>query len=165
MTTNGTAQIGDTAPDFTLLDVQQQKWNLRANLGSVVALLFYPGDETLVCTQQLCSLRDNWAKYLDTGAKIIGISPGSGEVHRRFADRHNLPLLLLTDENRSITKNYGAHWLFPIWATRAVVVIDAKGIVRYRNVMVRALKPSDYEVLTEIYKARYDDLVERRSQF
>lgn len=154
-------QIGDLAADFTLLDTNSQKWCLSDYRGSVVALLFYPGDETLVCTRQLCAVRDNWAKYLDTGAEIVGISPGGKEEHLKFAERHNLPMTLLTDEDRDITIRFAKHSWMPIWLTRAVVVIDAKGFVRYRNTMIRALRPTDYEVLTAIHQAQYDNLTER----
>ena len=154
--------VGEPSPDFELPQVSGQDWRLKNNLGRVVALLFYPGSETLVCTKQLCSVRDNWTKYIETGAEVIGVSPDSLIDNERFANRYNLPMPLLTDDNRQVTRQFGSHWLMPIWATRAVVVIDAKGLVRYRNVMARALKPSDDEVLAAINLAKYDILAERR---
>jgi peroxiredoxin Q/BCP len=126
-------------------------------------LLFYPRDETLVCTKQLCSVRDNWSKYIETGAEIVGISPGTESEHHQFAVHHSLPMPLLADTNRTITKTYGSHWLLPVWSTRAVVVIDAKGIVRYQNVMFGALRPTDEEVLAAIYLAKYDAIAGRRA--
>ena len=154
--------VGDAVSDFALPSANGEEWRLSANLGRVVALLFYPGNETLVCTKQLCSVRDNWRNYLDTGAEVVGVSPGTVEAHFQFAEHHNLPLTLLADTNRNITKVYGKHFWMPIWATRAVVVVDAKGIVRYKNVMVRALRPSDDEVLAAIHLAKYDALSAKR---
>src|SRR3954467_3373299 len=90
-------RIGKPAVDFSLLDTSKTLWKLGKSPGRVVALLFYPGDETLVCTKQLCSVRDNWSKYLNTGADIVGISPGTDEQHGRFADHHRLPMPLLSD--------------------------------------------------------------------
>ena len=153
---------GNISTDFTLFDTNNQKWQLHQKLGKIVTLLFYPGNETLVCTKQLCSVRDNWARYMDTGAEVVGISPGKADEHSQFAMNHRLPMTLLADSNRSITNIYGKHWWMPIWATRAVVVIDAKGFVRYQNIMVRALRPSDDEVLAAIHLAKYDVLAEQR---
>ena len=156
-------KVGDSAANFTLLNADGEKWRLNDKIGCVVALLFYPGNETLVCTKQLCSVRDNWKDYLETGAEVVGISPGTIESHKQFANHHNLPLPLLADAKRTITNTYGKHLWMPIWATRAIVVIDAKGIVRYRNVMVRALRPSDDEVLAAIHLAKYDVLSAKRT--
>ncbi|MGI8468160.1 MAG: peroxiredoxin [Pyrinomonadaceae bacterium] len=158
-------KTGDAALDFALSDTEGEEWKLSGKIGRVVALLFYPGNETLVCTKQLCSVRDNWRNYLDTGAEVVGVSPGTPDEHRQFAEHHNLPLTLLADANRSVTNIYGKHFWMPIWATRAVVVIDAKGIVRYQNVIVRALRPSDDEVLAAIHLAKYDALAGRRAEF
>lgn len=155
-------RVGESAPDFSLSTAGRENWQLSRKIGRVVALLFYPGDETLVCTKQLCSVRDNWTKYLETGADIVGISPGTVETHLQFAEHHNLPLPLLSDTDREITKTYAKHLWMPIWATRGVIVVDAKGIVRYRNVMVRALRPSDDEVLAAINLAKYDALSANR---
>lgn len=157
--------IGLPSLDFSLAGSNGKEWKLTEKKGKVVALLFYPGNETLVCTKQLCSVRDNWKHYIETGAEIVGISPSSLEDHNGFAAHYNLPLPLLADPNRAVTRIYGMHSWMPIWATRAVVVIDAKGIVRYRNIMVRAMRPSDDDVLAAINLAKYDVLAERRTEF
>lgn len=155
------AAVGVAAPDFTLKKENDENWSLSENLGRVTVLLFYPQDETLVCTKQLCSVRDNWEAYLDTKAEIVGISPGSVDDHKSFSTRYGLTLSLLVDENRKITNIYGKHWLYPISFTRAIVVIDAKGIIRSRQVMLRAFRPKDADVITSIYAARSDALVDR----
>ena len=67
-----TATPGSTAPDFCLQDTNGNQWRLSDKLGCVVLLLFYPANETLMCTKQLCSVRDNWAKYLETKKKKLG---------------------------------------------------------------------------------------------
>jgi peroxiredoxin Q/BCP len=156
--------IGDVAPDFSLKNTLGESWKLSDKLGKVVALLFYPGDETIVCTKQMCSVRDNWSEYVDTGAEVVGISPGTENEHHAFAAHHSLPMPLLADSDRAITKLFGSHSFLPIWTTRAVVVIDAKGIIRYRNIMVRAFRPGNDEVLAAIHLAKYDALAERRTQ-
>lgn len=155
-------KVGDLSHDFELPDTAENRWCLSEKRGRVIALLFYPGDETLVCTKQLCSVRDNWQKYMNTGAEVIGVSPGTESQHYNFAAHHSLPMPLLADRDREITKIYAKHSWMPIWATRGVIVIDAKGFIRYQNVMVRALRPTDDEVIAAIELAKYDLLAEHR---
>jgi peroxiredoxin Q/BCP len=152
--------IGEKAPDFILFNNSGEKWRLSEQCGKVTALLFYPQNETLVCTRQLCAVRDNWADYLETKASIVGVSPATIEEHQQFAGNHNLPLPLLADIDRRVTAIYGKHWLMPINFTRAIVIVDAKGIVRHRKIILRAFRPTDRNVLASIYAARTDSLHE-----
>ncbi len=151
-------RVGSPAPDFTLKTDLKEDWTLSEHRDGVTVLLFYPQNETLVCTRQLCSVRDNWQKYLETKATIVGISPGTPEAHREFSMSRSLPIPLLADPERRITQIYGKHWLYPINLTRAVVVIDAEGIVRNLDIMLRAFRPSDDQLITDIYAARGDAL-------
>lgn len=151
-------RVGMPAPDFNLPTEKDAEWRLSEQRGKIVVLLFYPGNETLVCTRQLCSVRDNWADYLKTKATVVGISPGTVEEHLDFLRHHQLPLQLLADENRKVTRIYGQHKAFPINLTRAVVVIDAKGIVRTRKIMLRVFRPADDEVISAIRSATADAL-------
>ncbi|HEX8353792.1 MAG TPA: redoxin domain-containing protein, partial [Pyrinomonadaceae bacterium] len=73
----GVTTVGAPAPDFTLKDGEGNDWRLSDQRGRVVVLLFYPGDETPVCTKQMCSVRDNWEQYRETGAEVVGISTDS----------------------------------------------------------------------------------------
>ncbi len=147
--------LGLPAPDFTLENEAGEKWQLSAYRGKVVALLFYPKDETLVCRKQLCSVRDRWADYVGTGAEIVGVSPGTVAEHRQFAQKHQLPLHLLADTDGAVTRAYCVHEWLPRWATRAIAGIDAGG-GRQRRVLLRAFRSNDAEVLTAIYMASYD---------
>lgn len=148
--------IGKKALDFVLPVNTGGEWSLSANLGKVIALLFYPQNETLVCTKQLCSIRDNWNDYLKTNALIVGISPGTIEKHQEFAQKYRLPMPLLVDEERKITRLFGKHSWLPITLSRAIIVIDAKGIIRHRKVMFRGFRPTDYSILSSIYQAQTD---------
>lgn len=153
--------VGEKAPDFVLRTEKNEEWRLSDQLGRVTVLLFYPQNETLVCNKQLCSVRDNWEAYLETKAVIVGISSASSEEQIQYAKRRQLPLQLLADPERKVTRVFGKHPLFPISLTRAVVVIDAKGIVRNSDVMLRVFRPSDQQIITDIYSARGDALNEQ----
>ena len=147
-------KIGEKAPDFTLKNGEGSKWNLAERLGKTVVLLFYPGDNTPVCTKQMCSVRDNWEDYVKTGAEVVGISTDSAASHKDFAEKHNLPLTLLADEKGEISKIYDAKSWLPGRSARAVVVIDKNGIVRHHQVQSLSLfRPKDDEVLEAIRNA------------
>lgn len=141
-------QVGQLAPEIDLPDGNGERWRLSSRRGQTVVLLFYPGDETPVCTKQLCSVRDNWARYREVGAEVIGISTDSVEKHRRFAARHELPLRLLADTTGEVVRAYGMKSLFG--TKRGVVVVDGQGYVRYRKTVLPVFRPSDDEVLAAI---------------
>lgn len=146
--------IGSVAPHFCLTDQAGNQWSLADQKGRAVLLLFYPANETLVCTKQLCSLRDNWAKYIETKAEIVGISTGDSEANRLFAEKHRLPLPILADADRAVTSKYAKHGFFPLSFMRALTVIDAEGIIRTHQTMLRAFRPNDHDIILALYSAR-----------
>ncbi len=148
-------KVGDMAPNFSLKDGHGEQWNLSEQRGKTVVLLFYPGDDTPVCTKQLCSVRDNWEQYRATGAEVVGISTDSVESHRKFAEHHSLPLRLLSDPDRRVAELFGAKSWLPGRAARSVVVIDADGRVRHNRAEFLSLfRPKDDEVLAAIREAK-----------
>jgi len=147
--------INEPAPDFKLKDGNGNDWRLSDHRGKVVVLLFYPGDETPVCTSQMCSVRDRWDDYVATGAEVVGISSDSIESHRKFAEHHSLPLRLLSDSDGSASKLHGARSLIPGKVARSVFVIDAEGILRYSDVRPLGLfKPKDDATIAAIKAAQ-----------
>jgi peroxiredoxin Q/BCP len=148
-------QVGAAAPDFNLKDGEGNEWRLSDQQGKVVVLLFYPGDETPICTRQMCSVRDRWEDYSATGAEVVGISTDSVESHKNFAEHHELPLTLLSDEGANVANLYGARSLIPGKVARSVFVIDGQGIIRYRDVRPLGLfRPKDNEVIKAIVNAK-----------
>jgi peroxiredoxin Q/BCP len=147
-------KIGETAPDFTLKSGAGKDWTLSENRGKIVVLLFYPGDNTPVCTKQMCAVRDNWADYAATGALVVGISTDSEASHRDFAEKYNLPLTLLSDAEGTVSKLYGASSWIPGRSARAVIVIDKAGVTRHHQVQSLSLfRPKDDEILAAIRQA------------
>jgi peroxiredoxin Q/BCP len=146
------SEVGQLAPDFETRDSNNKPWRLSDHRGKVVALVFYPKDETPVCTKQMCSMRDNWSDYEQTGAVVAGVSVGSVESHKKFAEHHGLPQTLLADENGEVTKLLNVK-SFLGGSQRAVIVIDGKGVIRYRRSVMPVFRPSDDEVIKAIQDA------------
>ncbi len=149
--------IGKIAPEFTLTDGSGNAWTLSEHIGKPVVLLFYPGDNTPVCTAQLCSVRDHWSEYQATGAEVVGISTDSVESHKGFANKNRLPLRLLSDAGRKVSEMYDMKSWLPGRSARGVVVIDGEGKIAYHKVETLSLfRPADEDVLEAIRKIKND---------
>jgi peroxiredoxin Q/BCP len=146
--------MGEIAPSFTLKDGDGNEWSLADHLGKTVVLLFYPGDNTPVCTAQLCSVRDHWSEYQATGAEVVGISTDSVESHKGFAEKNELPLRLLSDPDRKVSTAYDMKSWLPGRSARGVVVIDKEGKIAYHKAQSLSLfRPADEDVLAAIKSA------------
>lgn len=127
----GKVQVGDQAPGFTLSDQSGTPISLEHFLGKEqIVLYFYPRDNTAICTEEACAFRDSYSVFQDAGAKVIGISSDSVEVHQRFAKEHQLPFFLLSDVGNVIRRLYGVPTSFGL-PGRVTYVIDRQGIVRH----------------------------------
>ena len=103
----------------------------------------------------MCSVRDRWEDYTATGAEVVGISTNSVESHKAFAEHHDLPLRLLADADRRVADMYGAQSLIPGKVARSVFVINAQGVITYRDVRPLGLfKPKDDDTIAAIRAAR-----------
>ena len=123
--------VGDPAPDFEL-DGTDGRFKLSDHRGERVVLLFYPGDNTPVCTRQFCSYRDNAEAFGELDATVVGISSQSVDSHESFVAEHGLNVPLLADQGGKVAKVYGAHT--PVVGTkRAAIILDEDGVVRYRH--------------------------------
>jgi thioredoxin-dependent peroxiredoxin len=137
--------IGDPAPDFTLQGTEGD-FVLSGHRDEIVVLLFYPGDETMVCTKQFCSYRDTGLEGL--GATVVGISSQDLASHQKFTEHHGLTVPLLADTDKAVAKLYGV--AAPIVGTRrAVFVIDEQGIVRFKHVHMLGLDYLDADQLRD----------------
>lgn len=125
-------QVGDSAPDFELAGTQGA-FRLSEHRGERVVLLFYPGDETPVCTKQFCSYRDRADDMSGLEATVVGISHQDLDSHQRFTAHHDLNVPLLADVDKAVAKLYGV--AAPVLGTRrAAIVVDENGVVAYRHV-------------------------------
>ena len=125
-------QVNDTAPDFTLTDDSGETFTLSDQAGGKVLLVFYPGDNTPVCTKQLCDYRDGLEAFDDLGVKVVGISHDGAESHRKFREKHDLPFTLLTDPEYEVGAAYDSKGLLGM--KRSVFLVDQSGLIRYVHV-------------------------------
>lgn len=124
--------IGEKAPDFTLRSANGEDVTLSSLLGKkTVVLYFYPKDETPGCTAEACEFRDSYEDFVKAGAEVVGVSSDSTDSHERFASKHRLPFVLLSDPKGEARAKYGVKSTLGILAGRETFVIDRKGIVRH----------------------------------
>lgn len=144
--------IGKKAPDFTLPNQNGQSTNLKTLLnGAPLLLVFYPGDFTHVCTQQLCNYRDNLSEFQKYGINIAGISPNSVESHARFVKEYGFGFSLLSDPSGDTAKTYNCTSIFLLGGvSRGVCILNKDGFLLYRYVEPTTLSRRKAEELIAV---------------
>jgi peroxiredoxin Q/BCP len=138
--------VGDPAPDFSLPATGGEQVSLAQFRGRPVVLVFYPGDDTPVCTKQLNSYNDGLDEFEGLDAQILGISAQGLESHEKFAGKHGLKFPLLADTDKAVAGLYGT--LGPLgFPRRSVFIVDGEGIVRYAH---RAIAGLTYRPVEEL---------------
>jgi peroxiredoxin Q/BCP len=132
---------GAPAPDFSLPDQDGNTVNLADLRGRNLVLVFYPADDTAVCTAQLCEFRDRWAEVKARNAALFGINSNNPARHAKFREKRQFPFPLLVDAGQAVAKLYRAAG--PIAVRRTVYLIGPDGVIRY----ARRGKPSPEQVL------------------
>ncbi|TRV74667.1 peroxiredoxin [Streptomyces sp. 130] len=133
-------QLGSPVPDFTLAGgvlggdaFERRDYSLADARGRALVLAFYPGDNTTVCTRQLCSYSSGREAFEALDATVWGISPQDVDSHESFARAHGLRMPLLADPGRETARAFGV--AAPgIGVRRAVFLIDAEGVLRWKHV-------------------------------
>jgi thioredoxin-dependent peroxiredoxin len=140
-----TPDVGQAAPDFTLPgvlltdgEVAQGQYTLSQQRGKPVVLAFYPGDDTAVCTRQLCSYTSGLESFTGFGATVWAISPQGLASHEQFARKYNLAFPLLADEGLTVSRQYGIT-LGSAGLRRSVFVVGTDGSVRWKHVTLVGL--------------------------
>jgi peroxiredoxin Q/BCP len=125
-------QVGAVAPDFEA-EGTDGIFRLADQRGKRVVLLFYPGDNTPVCTKQFCSYRDAGEDMGSLDAVVVGISSQGLESHRDFSSKHGLNVPLLADTGKKVAAMYGMTGALPPGTKRGVVIVDGDGVVAFRH--------------------------------
>ena len=100
-------KVGDNAPDFNLLDEDENNRSLFNYKGKWVLLYFYPKDNTVGCIKEACMIRDDFAGFKKLDVIVLGVSTDSVKSHKAFVEKYNLPFTLLADDNKKVVKLYG----------------------------------------------------------
>ncbi len=128
---------GFQAPDFNLTDKNGDKVRLSDFLGKKVVLYFYPRDNTPGCTRQACAFAALYGEFEKRGAVVIGISKDSVASHQKFAEKYNLPFILLSDPELQAIEAYGVwqekklYGKMSMGVVRTTFIIDEKGMVAH----------------------------------
>jgi peroxiredoxin len=151
-------QVGQEAPDFTLKDTERQDVSLSSFKGKKnVVLLFVPFAFSGVCTQELCSVRDNLSAYNTLDAEVLGISVDSPFAQKQWKEQEKLNFTLVSDFNREVSKAYSAQYDnmmgFQGVAKRAAFVIDKAGKVQYAEVLESAGNQPDFDKINAALKS------------
>ncbi len=148
-------QVGQKAPDFTLVDTGLKARSLKDFLGKTTVLAFYPAAFTGVCTKEMCAFRDSLSQLTGSGAQVVGISADTPFSNKAFAEQNSLTFPVLSDYNREAIKAFGI--AFPdlaglkglTVAKRSVFVLDKQGVVKYAWVSEDPKKEPDYAEVTK----------------
>jgi peroxiredoxin Q/BCP len=141
-----TVGVGDKAPAFELPATGGSTISLADFAGRAVVLVFYPADDSPICTKQLNSYNDGLHQFESLDAQVLGISAQSVESHEMFAGKYGLKFPLLADTDKGVAASYGT--LGPLgFARRSVFVIDRHGVIRYAH---RAIAGLTYRPVSEL---------------
>jgi peroxiredoxin Q/BCP len=127
-----TLSVGETAPEFTLQSQKRETVKLSDFRGKkTVVLFFYPKDDTPGCTAESCAFRDQHDVFAEAGAEVIGVSADSEGSHEQFAQKHRLPMTLLSDPGGRTAARYGVKSFLGLLPGRVTFVIDRDGVIRH----------------------------------
>ena len=143
------ADVGSTAPDFTLMNQDREPVTLSQLKGKPVVLAFFPAAFSGVCQKELCTFRDSMGALNNASAQVFGISVDTFFALKAFQDQQQLNFPLLSDFNKEVIRQYGVFNEDMIGlkgiAKRSVFVLDKDGVVRYREVLEDARNEPDYK--------------------
>jgi peroxiredoxin Q/BCP len=147
-------KVGDKMPIFGAKDQDGNDFYIESVLyKKVLVIYFYPKDETPGCTKQACSFRDEYEDIKNAGAEVIGISGDSVKSHKKFAQNHKLPYILLSDNDKSIRKLFGVPtMMLGLIPGRVTYVVDLRGIVQmvYNSMDANQHIPKSLEVIQKL---------------
>ncbi len=142
-------EVGDIAPDFTLPGTSNKNYSLSQFRGQTVVLVFYPGDETLVCTKQLCSYNNELQQFAKVNAQILAISAQDIASHESFSAKQGFKFPLLADTQKTVANLYSVIGLLGL-PRRSVFVVDANGVIKYAH---RAVLGVTFRPVSELIEA------------
>ncbi len=136
-------KVGDKAPDIEAETYGGEKIKLSDYEGkSIVALYFYPKDNTPGCTKEACSMRDGMEDLKEMGVQVLGVSTDGVKAHENFRNKYDLNFPLLSDKSKEIIQAYGVKSAFGS-AKRVTFLIDKSGVIQHVWTKVKTSSHSD----------------------
>lgn len=117
-------EAGTKAPEFTLLDKDGKPVSLSDFAGKKIVLYFYPRDNTPGCTRQACAFAGAYDEFKKLNVMVIGVSKDSVASHQKFAEKHGLPFILISDPELTAIQAYG------VWQEKKLYGKVSMGVVR-----------------------------------
>jgi peroxiredoxin len=146
-------EIGQVAPDFSLVDSDMKMGSLSEYQGKNALVLFFPLAFTSVCTAELCAVRDDLAAYNSLNAEVLGISVDTLFTLKKFKEEQGLNFRLLSDFNKTAARSYGALYedYFGMHgvAKRAAFLIDKQGRIAFAQVLDNDAEWPDFEAIKQ----------------
>jgi thioredoxin-dependent peroxiredoxin len=141
--------VGDKAPEFTLQGTGSRSYSLSEFRGKPVVVVFYPGDDTPVCTKQLNTYNNELDQFEGVGAQVLAISAQDLDSHEKFSGKHGFQFPLLSDPDKAVASAYGT--VGPLgFPRRSVFVVNAEGTITYAH---RAIAGLTYRPVSELIEA------------
>ena len=146
------ASVGDNAPEFTLPGTGGKSYSLSSYRGQPVVIVFYPGDDSPVCTKQLNSYNNELTAFEGVGAQVLAISAQDLDSHEAFASKYGFKFPLLADTDKAVATAYGT--VGPLgFPRRSVFVVDGAGVIKYAHRAIAGLTFRPVEELVAAVEA------------
>jgi len=150
--------IGDMAPDFSLISSDKSTFKLSENTNKNTVVLFFPLAFTGVCTAELCSVRDSYSDYSKLDAHVVAISVDSFATLAKFKEEQKYTFPLLSDFNKVVGGLYGVLYSEFVFGMKGVTkrsafVIDKEGVIRYAEILENAGDLPNFEAIHETLKS------------
>jgi peroxiredoxin Q/BCP len=158
--------IGDNAPDFTLLNQDDEEVSLSDHSGEWLVLYFYPKDDTPGCTTEACDFTDELDDFVSLGSTVIGVSADSTASHRKFIKKHRIGIVLLSDPDKEVLKAYGAWGKKKNYGKeyegtiRSTFIISPEGKIaaKWQNVKVRTKRKTGEVTHASVVREKINEL-------
>ena len=152
-------KTGQLAPDFHLMDFEENPHKLSDFLGKWIVLYFYPRDNTPGCTTEAKDFTSRLNDFKASGAVVIGISPDKPASHEKFIQKHDLQILLLSDVDHAIIEKYGAWKLKKLYGREFMGVVRSTVLINAEGKIVQTWpKVKLKEHVNDVYQVLQDNL-------
>ena len=136
-------QVGDKAPALLGVDQDGKEIKLADFAGRKLVLYFYPKDNTPGCTDEACSLRDNYSDLRKAGYEVLGVSTDSGSSHQKFIAKQNLPFNLIADTDKKLSETFGTWGEKSLYGKKYMGMLRTTFLIDETGTITRVILPKE----------------------